>query len=206
MGRTALEKLVIRRRAAGVSQSEIAREVGLSRQRISQICKRLGISIPPPAHQQRLANLPALMREGLSIEKIATRLDVSYNCVRCAIQRLPDRDELEKARANARPSIVRRRRIQQFIKSGMAIPGIAGKLDVDVELVRRDMKRDPNLRLLRDVARANQLAADPRAQAVAHRRERVRELAYKGKRPARISETLGIPLRTVVSDLRRMGD
>ena len=205
MDKTALEKLVLKRRAQGVSQSSIAREVGLTRQRIWQVCKGLGLPrVQRRPREDRVRLLPGLMQQGLTNTQIADRLGVSHGCVVRDLRSLPKYQKLLATRAAAKPAAVRRGKIPGLLEQGMSRRQIADSLGVDLPTIQRDMRRMQIPKRYMDMAAANRRSSDPRLKPVVQRRSRVQVLRKQGRPVIEIARELEVPGATVWNDLLRM--
>jgi transposase len=141
MDKNAHHASVLRLQKEGLSQSAIARDLGISRQRVWQLLHRQGLagSGKPPAEQRR-AKMPALLRQGLSNAQIGKRLGVTSSTIVRDLSTLPDREALLEARRLAKPSWHRRALVPDLIRQGMATPDIARHLGVGTSTAQRDVK------------------------------------------------------------------
>lgn len=123
----------------GMSQSAIARELGVSRQRVWQLVKDMGLGANRTTPEQRRNRLPQLLRQGLSKTKIAKALGTTPYAIEQDLAALPDREALLEARRMARPSWRRRHQIPDLIRNGLSTPEIASALGVGITTIRRDI-------------------------------------------------------------------
>lgn len=141
MDHDARTELIRRLHKQGATQSAIARRVGLSRQRVSQLAHELNLSWPKPMPpEERQARIPALMRQGLPVTEIAARLGVSEHAIHKDIQALPDLDKLRAARRQARPRARRLLLIPPLIEQGLTTQAIADRLGVALTTIQSDIQ------------------------------------------------------------------
>lgn len=134
----------------GWSCAGIARELGLSRQRVFQIKDSLGLTRPSGMPQAtRLARIAQLMRQGKSQRAIARVLRVSADLVSRDLAQHPQREALITAQREAKPSWQRRAKIPALIRAGKTGPEIAELLGVSSSVIVNDyaaMKLSPDLK------------------------------------------------------------
>jgi DNA-binding NarL/FixJ family response regulator len=163
----------------GWNCTRIAREVGLSRQRVFQIKQLLGLRKPnemPPADRQ--ARIAELMREGKSRRDIAQMLGISMDRVAKDLARNPQRGALLKAHRAAQPTAQRRAQVPALIAAGKTAPEIAKVLGASTSMIVNDFARielSPALKAKvhenAKAARMAGMAARNRARAAAGRSE-----------------------------------
>jgi transposase len=132
----------------GMSQSAIARKLGVSRQRVWQLIQEMGLGANRPTPEQRRKRLPQMLRQGLSKNKIAQALGTTPYAIEQDLAALPDCEALLEARRLARPSWRRRHQIPGLIRKGLSTPEIAMTLGVGITTIRRDivaLKLSPEL-------------------------------------------------------------
>ena len=153
MDHDARTELIRRLHGQGATQTDIARRLGLSRQRVSQLARELGLTWPKPmAPEERQARIPALMRQGLTVPDIAERLGVSEHAIHKDIRALPNVEQLRAARQQARPRARRLPLIPPLIEQGLATQAIADRLGVALTTIQsdiRDLDLPPRLRAKR---------------------------------------------------------
>ncbi|MGN6111736.1 MAG: DeoR family transcriptional regulator [Luteimonas sp.] len=123
----------------GMSQAAIAREIGVSRQRVWQLIRDMDLGANRPTPEERRNRLPQLLRQGLLNFQIARALGTTPYAIEQDLAALPDREALLEARRLARPSWRRRHQIPELIRKGLSTPEIARALGVGITTIRRDI-------------------------------------------------------------------
>lgn len=124
----------------GMRQSAIAREIGVSRQRVWQLIRDMDLGANRPNPEQRRKRLPQLLRQGMLNYQIARALGTTPYAIEQDLATLPDREALLEARRLARPCWRRRQQIPGLIERGLTTPEIAEVLRVSATTVQRDIK------------------------------------------------------------------
>lgn len=144
----------------GRTQSEIAREVGLSRQRIFQLLETLRVKkrvVPPRA--ERVRQIPSLIRQGLNGAAIARHFGISQGAVYQDIAIVKPKmsaklaghyHENRVAGLRARTGLrsrhtetaidKRRSKVLPLIEKGMSLGAIGKKLGVTGQTIRNDLR------------------------------------------------------------------
>jgi DNA-binding NarL/FixJ family response regulator len=165
----------------GLSQAAIARQLGISRQRVWQLLHGQGlVGSDKPSPQLRREQLPQLLRQGLSNTQIAKRLGVGYSTIKQDLSQLPDRTALLEARRMAQPSWRRRKQVPDLIREGLATPDIARRLGVGITTIQRDVLA---LGLPKSLARKR--LANARAAFERKRKEAVERKAGQLSKPSK---------------------
>lgn len=155
--------------------ARIARELIISRQRVFQVKKELGLKKPgsaPLPEAERLVKLAELMRKGWTNRNIARSLNVAGEVVARDLAQHPEREALLQARKETRPAWRRRQQILGLIEQGLTGPQIAKRLHVSQTMIASDrkvLKLSPELKAkVREnarVATGRSVAAYNRARA-----------------------------------------
>jgi DNA-binding CsgD family transcriptional regulator len=170
----------------GMKQSQIARELGLSRQRVYQLIDELKIKrrkrLTRPERQKKI---PALIRAGLSGREIAQHLQIDRSVLYLDIeglrptmsQRLLDQyyengtsRRVEKAKGRAIPkfaeTIARRRgAILALVDQGKTLGQIGARFKVSAQTIRNDLTAMGVSRRVEAKVHANRVAQSARTRA-----------------------------------------
>lgn len=175
--------------AEGASQSDIARKVGVSRQRLHQLMDELRIRkrkrLTP---EQRIKQVPVLIRAGLTGEKMAEKLGVRkaamYRDIARAKPGMSKATRLKylenwyaklRAKQGQRdPRTLeqidkRRARILPLIEKGWTLGRIADKFQVTGQTIRNDLLAMKVGRRVEEQVQANRVAQSRRTRA-SHRK------------------------------------
>lgn len=144
----------------GMTQSKIAREMGLSRQRVFQLIDELKVKKRVrPTREQRIKKIPALIRAGMSGREIAQHLQINRSVLYLDIeamrptmsQKLLDQyyrngvdRRAEKATGRANPLFAaaiakRRAAILKLVDQGKSLSEIGTKFKVSAQTIRNDL-------------------------------------------------------------------
>lgn len=201
--------------AKGLSQAEAARKLGLSRQRVSQIAARLGLTfgrrVPPIPVEQ----LNALAKKGLTKKEAARRLGVSSERVSKLAAELGIPFALAWSRPQA-PATKLGRVVQAArLACGYSYPRLAevsGLHRCHSRAIERGWVRRPTEKTLRALAGclAGHTSYEELANAAPAVRpplseERLEELAKKGLRQKEAAKELGVSQRHVSKLASRFG-
>ncbi len=195
----ATDAFVRKRHAQGATLQAIGDELGVSRQRVQQIGKRLGLVWARDRKgQSGLKRLPDLLRQGLTNDEIADSLDMSPNWVATLIEALPNREALLRARKQAQrhagsytgQATARRQKreskVVALMGKGVPMEEIARRLGVSVSTVATDWR----------------VLGAARSPHVEKRLKRVGALLAKGHTLQEIAERLGVSKGTIKTDVR----
>lgn len=172
----------------GASQSDIARQVGVSRQRLHQLMDELRIAkrkrLTP---EQRIKQVPVLIRAGLTGEQMAEKLGVKkaamYRDIARAKPGLSKATRLKyfenwyatlRAKGQRDPRTLeqvnkRRARILPLIQKGWTLGRIADKLQVTGQTIRNDLLAMGTSKRVEEQIHANRVAQSRRTRA-SHRK------------------------------------
>lgn len=170
---------ILRLHKSGATQSQVARTIGVTRQRLHQLSEQLGLQWPAPMSlEERRRQLPGLMRQGLTNDQIAEHLGVSRFTVHMTMRSLPNIEQLRLQRAKARPKrqgVVSAKRLQAIakrraaivplIERGWSLGRIARHLKVTGQTVRNDLLALGTNRRMEARIHANRVAESRRTRA-----------------------------------------
>lgn len=169
----------------GASQSDIARQVGVSRQRLHQLMDELRIRkrkrLTP---EQRIKQIPVLIRAGLTGEQMAEKLGVRKAAMYRDIARAKPKfskatrlkylenwyAKLRAKQGQRDPRTLeqidkRRARILPLIQKGWTLGRIADKFQVTGQTIRNDLLAMGTTKRVEDQIQANRVAQSRRTRA-----------------------------------------
>ncbi len=189
--------------AKGLTQSEAARKLGVSRQRVSQVAARLGLAFrrgAPPIPEERLKELA---RKGLTKTEVARQLGVPPERVRSQGERL----QLSFAPAWSRPKAAAATEFGRILQAARLASGyscvrlgaLSGLHTGHVGAIERGRIRQPRAKTIRALADCldghttyDELIRAAWADHPPVTEQRLKELAKKGMTQTEVARELGV--------------
>lgn len=202
------EDRIKRLHAKGMRGSEIAQAMGVSRQRVHQLLRRLKLKPHPRSDfAQRRKKIPKMIRSGMTGSQVAREFDVPPAQIYQDLRVINDQALVEWMRKNRAAWLTKERtgktpdalvpRIEQRRKK---VKALFAKGHGSLEIAQRLKVSRPTINTdLRALGLAGQRRREVKDQA-ARRRAQVRKLTLQGLSGAWIAQKLGVEPQVVYND------